>query len=212
MRQPGIKLLDDDKIYSLAVEAYTQHSFTGLIGFHYHNEPCLQWKRMLDLQDKIRTTVPTARFILWSNGTIIPDDPRIKNIEMVVISDYFNNEKEIKQHFNNTQIIQQNGGVFDKRDENYQEIIAAAPCGRPLVEAIIDAWGRARMCCQDWQGQIDLGNVWENTLTEILTKRNILIPQILKGNLPDACLRCKHRCPNYPFETNIYNKAQEYYG
>lgn len=59
-RKKGIKKLDDKAIINLAVISYKEFGFTGLIGWHFYNEPMLYWERMLNLIDRIREKVPES--------------------------------------------------------------------------------------------------------------------------------------------------------
>lgn len=67
------ELLGDDQIIN-SVKVAHELGFKGLIGWHYYNEPTLYWDRLTRLTNAIRGKVPAARFILWTNGTSLPND------------------------------------------------------------------------------------------------------------------------------------------
>ena len=80
----GLYELTDEIIAQCITDAYTKLNFTGLVGWHFHNEPMIQYERMFSLMEKN----PVARYVLWTNGTIQPDDGRINLFEQVYCTDY----------------------------------------------------------------------------------------------------------------------------
>jgi len=64
--------LTDEQIIDAAVTCITDYQFSGLVCWHYYNEPMLYIDRILRLSQAIRERAPEARFGLWTNGTICP--------------------------------------------------------------------------------------------------------------------------------------------
>ena len=70
-RTESNRKVPDEKIVELVKQAYDELGFTGLVAWHFYNEPMLQWKRMIKLMEMIQAQVPKSRFLLWTNGSIL---------------------------------------------------------------------------------------------------------------------------------------------
>jgi hypothetical protein len=194
--------LTDGQILALVVEAYEEHNFKGLTGWHYYNEPTLQLERILGLMQRIRAAVPAARFILWSNGTIPCDDARMGLFESAQISNYTGNEELLRERFPAIKKV----NVFTPRfDDRLAAPVGAATrqrCLRPFVEIPVDNFGTVHLCCQDWQGEIELGNVHRDSWETILARRLEVIEKIsgreMTADAPRRCLGCSGRALSLP--------------
>lgn len=207
--------LTDEKILSLAVEAYAAHGFRGLVGWHYYNEPTLQLDRMLGLMQRIRAAVPESRFILWSNGTQPCADPRMALFDKAQISNYLGDEALLRARFAAVRDLTVFTPRFDDRLAAPVGAEAGRPCLRPFVEIPVDNSGAVHLCCQDWEGEIALGNVWSDDWTEILRRREAVIGRISRGAMtpdaPERCRRCSGRVLSLPdFEPVARGAAMEW--
>lgn len=202
--------LDDEKIIQLVTEAYTELGFKGYVGFHYYNEPMLQWERMLGLIAKIRENIPTSRFVLWTNGTVLIDDKRFDDIEFVVVTNYANKPHEVysKIYRNELLVIKEN---FDNRIA-YEGYGNSSPCTRTFIEFIVDCWGDVRMCCQDWEGRIIIGNVYDKPLKELVEKKlelSLAIARRISSN-NEVCFNCNGRASYSGHDKEIDKKTLEF--
>jgi len=196
--------LDDDTIVKTAVCAYRELGFTGLVGWIYYNEPLLQAERMFVLMARIRAEVPAARFILWTNGTLIPADCEIYRVfEQIVITGYNAESKRGLDHLAVRKISCRwvQDPALDNRLVDIAPIDPAAPCLRPFVEFIIDNFGNTHLCCYDWQGKATLGNIHAEDFAAIARRWREQLPAIagakMNGQAPPACRRCGHRWDRY---------------
>jgi MoaA/NifB/PqqE/SkfB family radical SAM enzyme/tetratricopeptide (TPR) repeat protein len=191
------KLLTDDKIITLATQAYQKHGFRGLVAWHYYNEPTLQINRILGLMERIRAVVPSSRFLLWSNGTVQCDDPRMAMFEQAFISNYFDNESLLRKRFGSIKNLNVWTPVFDARLMAPTGEPSNQRCLRPFVEIPVDAFGEVHLCCQDWKNEVKIGNVWSDSWEDILAKRLAILKKIcgpiMADDAPDRCLRCAGR-------------------
>ena len=174
--------LDDEIIVSSAVEAYRQYGFTGMVGWHYYNEPTLQGERMLRMMDQIQAIAP-ARFILWSNGTRLEFILRHRErFAYVHCSPYVNDPLGLQLD---------NRLACPPRREGYQS--ADGPCCRPFTELIFDCFGNQHPCCADWQGKASLGNLREG-FTVILERwakfQDAVCGKWMRNDAPSACREC----------------------
>lgn len=207
-RDRGVVRLSDDMIFNLAVEAYEEHGFRGLVGFHYYNEPMAEAPRMLSIMERIKARLPEqARFILWTNGLIQPDDSRVAMFEQVHVSDYYNQAEKLRHYFRHNPNVNVFTPVFDDRLKRPSDQVGYQLCRRPMIECIFDAWGRMRLCCQDWRGEVVLGDLRSHSFKELLEKREKVILEIagqkMREGAPMRCLRCHARMGSHPFDPVI---------
>lgn len=193
------RLMDDDTIVRCAVRAYNELGFSGLTGWIYYNEPLLERHRMFCLMDRIKAEAPAARFILWTNGTLIPEDcERFAEFEQIVISNYGDlSQRGAGRLLAKGIAAKLIGGALDDRMVQLEPQNREASCTRPHVELIIDAFGNTHLCCYDWQGQATLGNVQTTDFAEIVHEWRKELPKIcgkkMASDAPETCLNCGHR-------------------
>ena len=78
--------------------------------------------------------------------------------------------------------------VPDNRLLNYRtQRHPPMPCVRPKVEIPVTYQGEMRLCCQDWAGRCHIADVREH---DSFAKWNHLARGVIKGEVPDVCLRC----------------------
>lgn len=196
--------LDDDTIIHCAVTAYTKLGFTGLIGWIYYNEPLLQQDRMFALMGRIKSAVPQVRFMLWTNGYLIPEQcGHYDQFEQIIISGYSDMSRRGLDRLNTKHIPVRwiNNPRLDDRLLQVAPADANAACLRPFVEFIIDNYGNTHLCCYDWQGQGSWGNVFHDDMHTLALRWRKMLPDIagvsMNGRAPDVCHRCGHRWSQY---------------
>ena len=190
----GDRQITDEMIIKAADEAYNQLGFTGLIGWHFYNEPMIYWERMLDLMVKIRQQIPQSRFLLWTNGTAVFYDERFRMFEYTYISNYSEeNPNKFLGYFYNM-FINNSEKYLDNRLGHFMLDGNSNNCGVPFESFIIGNDGTAYMCCHDWRNDIKIGNLFEvdlKTLNDIkweYTKK--ISAKIMAEDAPDTCRRC----------------------
>jgi len=213
VRPDGRKEMDDDKIASLAVEAYGL-GFDGWVAFHFLNEPLLQPRRLSNIIDKVKEQVPTAKFLLWTNGNFFNEanKPVINKFEWVVVSDYFKKGIDHYAKYIDGPRLQVNPEVVDGRLE-YGTDPTTQPCLRPFIEFIITSYGQALICCQDWKGKIEIGNVFDSSLKELNERRFELAKKLAKPmdeSCPEVCRNCRGKMGLAFFDQKIVNKTFAY--
>jgi hypothetical protein len=202
--QSGNRVLDDERIIEVAKEAYNILGFTGLIGWHFYNEPTLQWGRMIKLMRRIKELIPNSKFLLCTNGTILP--ALLKEaclFDRVLISDYLSKGMDFYyQFYPVSRCISRRSYilVFDERLTHYTEP-STSPCLRPFVEFIINNFGDAYLCCQDWRKEVEIGNILDDDLGTLDARKWEIVKTIYKGmgdNSPNTCLRCNGKASGIP--------------
>lgn len=210
--------LDDETIVDVAVQFHRQYGFTGMVGWHYYNEPLLQADRMFRLMERISSNVPEARYVLWTNGNLLPEDcSRFREFAQIHVTDYTRDghpPKNIDKLFQATDKAQVHEWQLDQR------LTALGPqrpnpCGRMFTEFIFDHYGNVHLCCYDWKGQGSPGNIYTSTLDEIVHRWQRIRDQIsglrMSADAPEVCRTCVMRHAGVPsFAPEIARKAREY--
>lgn len=210
--------LRDADIVDLACLAWRDFDFRGRFGFHYYNEPMVQWERLLGLLDLIQAELPEATFALWTNGTHIDAsmEADLNRFAVVVVTDYGNIDTDmIRRMVPYAEIIKSRKDDRLTFEADLPTDHPTPPCIRPLTELIVDYWGNLHICCYDWRGRSSPGNVlieepaecfrrWQSMRDGILTARRI-------GDMPAACRRCGQRdLMLQTYSPEIATKALDY--
>lgn len=226
--------LDDDTIVRCAVQAYRELGFSGLIGWHYYNEPLLRSGRMFALMGRIKQEVPQARFLLWTNGMLIPEEcEQYKQFDQIFISGYNEQSRRGAERLVAKQINSRwiDNPVLDDRLVQVEPIVKSGemltlptgwsvqvderPCLRPFVELIVDAYGNTHLCCYDWQGKGTLGNVITGDFAEIARRWRDQLPHIAGKKMsrcaPSVCQSCPRRWDKYQqHDERIVTRARRF--
>ncbi len=189
--------LDDQTIVRLARQAYQEFGFEGLMGFHFYNEPLVTKQRMFSLMHRIRAAVPAARFILYTNGTLItPPGTELAGFEEIRITNYSGRDFEFLRGIVPRLLVAR--PAFDTRRDP-AATVSDAPCLRPYVEMIVDMYGNLHVCSIDWQGQHSPGNVFTADfgvlVARFLALRRRLAGRTMASDAPRMCRACPHRYP-----------------
>ena len=206
--------LDDDTIVETTERMYSEFHFTGFVAFHFYNEPLLQADRMFALIGRIKARVPQARFLLWTNGTLLPDDcSEFRVFQQAYVSRYplkcargvgcglqstFPAKiVALKQHVQKVSILD---GNLDGRLDAIAETESNAPCARMHVEFVVDNYGNVHLCCHDWRGLASPGNVFHDDLATLVDRweqiRDNVSGQRMSDDAPEVCRCCRMRTPN----------------
>lgn len=178
------RMMDDDTIVGCAVAAYQEHGFTGLVGWHYYNEPMLHAARIFRLIQRIRLEVPESRFCMWTNGTN-------KGL-------WYQSLRDLHEQWHVTPYA--TGVRLDDRLDR-RPSKGDKPCLRIFTEFVLDAYGQHHPCCYDWRGEASLGNVHDSGGFEDLVFRWSWSQQLIggekmileNGSTMGACLECGWR-------------------
>ncbi len=210
--------MDDDTIIEAATKAYNSLGFTGMVGWAYYNEPLLQEERMFGLMAQIKAHAPAARFILWTNGTLIPEScDRFRQFEQIVISGYGVESERGKNRLvlagvNPTWV--ENAQLDNRMCMIYPDD-ADAPCLRPFVEFVFDHHGNAHLCCYAWRGSETFGNLMTDGIHTLASRWREMVREISGQKMTEAalgtCKRCGHRWNSYQqHDSRIIARARQY--
>jgi hypothetical protein len=184
--------LSDDVIVACVLAARDM-GFAGQVAFHYYNEPMLSWDRIKALIPLILTTVPEAKFCLWTNGTVLPDPiSELSVFSSIWVSNYASRDwKQILAPTGAEIHIQD--GRLDGRKE-MRERADHSHCLRPYNEMVVDVYGNCHLCCADWRGEVHVGNVLKDSFQTVadnfVALRETLSRNPVAKDAPAYCLLC----------------------
>jgi len=209
--------LTDEIIVNAAVDAYNNLGFAGYISWSFYNEPMLHHERIFSLMERIRNKVPRSRFLLWTNGTILVEDSRMKLFERVYVTNYNSVAMEKLQQCFGVNVIsiaslrdEKGVPILDDRLNHYGKSERNS-CTLPFDNLVISYTGEAYFCCVDWQNEIKIGNIFESTLAEIDKNRLEILKKIsikdMTKDAPSACIGCAYKWVTCGFDDGIRERA-----
>lgn len=195
--------LDDDAIFYVALEMHRRYGFRGLVAWHYYNEPLCEKERMFGLMRQLQAIVPSMRFLLWTNGTLLPlNQQDLDRFEWIVLTDYgqcpsYVIESVIQSH---PRVVIGRWPLDGRLDVRGPERLQ--PCARMFTEFIIDNWGNVHLCCYDWRGLGSPGNVYVDALGTLVKRwqkiRKSMSGACMTSESPEVCRTCRVRNPDVP--------------
>lgn len=150
--------IGDETILRVVSDAYAL-GFRGFVAWHYYNEPMMAIGRVTNLIKRIRVRHPKARFLLWTNGTLLTREnaPVLLQFDKVYITNYSGRDFEFTKDFCPDVTIEFRG--FDERRDDERIVADGKCCLKPYNELVVDNFGEVRLCCSDWRGHVRIGNV-----------------------------------------------------
>lgn len=182
------------------IDSAVDMGFNGFVGFHYYNEPLLHLPRILSVMQYS----PYKKYVLWTNGELINRGDRserayLEKFQRVVITNYKNDPwyESLREEFPSVE-FQISPPAMDSRLDIYSSPEGfMSPCRRANFELPIDHFGNVHLCCQDWLGEVSLGNVKESSLKDIVESYNYgeVLDDVMFGEAgaPNVCHKCTNR-------------------
>jgi len=166
--------LDDDTIIATAARMYLEFGFRGMVAWHYYNEPTIYAERMFAIMRQLLYVIPQVRFVLWTNGTMIPHNcADYSMFSRIFVTDYSldgHPPRNIDKLKSVCRSVTVSGDAFDTRlTAIHVPFNSTSACKKPFVEFILDTYGNVHFCCVDWRGQIMRRNVFNDDLAEIIS-------------------------------------------
>jgi len=200
------KALDKTSIVQTIKKA-REMGFTGMVSFHYYNEPLLKKDLILSVMDEM----PECKYLVWTNGILlsrnVKENQFLKRFTKVCITCYDIKDmpffEELRDYYKNIEIFD---WELDDRLEIYNKTnVNRLSCKRPLFEVPIDYYGNIRLCCMDWNSSYNIGNIFEEDFINIINgkKYQELIAMckqrlINEDNSPKICKTCDKKWVSYP--------------
>lgn len=153
-------------------------NFSGLVAFHYYNEPAQQAERCEKLIEEIDKR--KIKTLLWTNGYKVSPE-LLPSFDYVFRTGYEKNGK---------------GKLVPFQPDDRLQIYDTAPsavecaCYRPMIlEMIVNYHGDMRLCCADWAGSAHIGNIQIDPHDDLFARWETLTSAVARGDL-DVCKRC----------------------
>jgi len=206
--------MTDDQIVDLVVTAYAEMGFRGLWAAHLYNEPCLAFDRIEKVFLRIRSRVPAARSVLWTNGTKLPKDlNRLQIFSQMWVSNYLNRDWRFLEEYVPKVTVMPD--VLDIRNEGRIRVDNRR-CLRMFNELIFDYYGNAHICCVDIRGEVHLGNIHRDSFQSIVDQFRWVRKDVIRDPMPAAAPSICRLCPlKFPdrvgyLDESIWPAAQQY--
>lgn len=212
----SLEPMTNNQIVSVAETVYAG-GFTGVVTFHYYNEPLMDWWRIRILTSRIRESVPQAKFLLWTNGDFLPTIPahEIAGVfTTIVITNYAKRDLAFVSEFCDD--VRTVGPDLDWRlHPPVTSPDNAVRCLRPHLEMVFDYCGNVRTCCNDWQGETSIGNIHDTPFEELWDRWKRLREAVAQTPMGEAsplrCLTCGTRYPNMsPFVPDAAQRTMQH--
>lgn len=161
------------KIVLSVLDNLKRNDFKGIIAFHTYNEPLID-PRLFKFIEYAHNVCPDNEIYICTNGFYLNqtllDELVDSGVSKVQVSAY--SKMEFKRLSKLKSSISFNVGMqeLDDRLHLYErkENNTTKPCYAPLNEIIIAREGCISLCCLDWQRLHTYGNLYEQTLEEII--------------------------------------------
>ena len=196
-----------------AMDEANELGFKGHFAFHHYNEPLVY----IDIIDKIVKLRPQNKYLLWSNGLLVPDIEKkgysLNIFDQIIFTLYHETDKEmlmdVQRRYKNVEIYL---AEMDERLEiyhsNYENIVS---CKKPYIELPIDYYGEVCLCTHDWKNSHKLGNILDTSMKDVILGERY--QKVLDGaakignneNSPQICRKCRYA---HLLETPVLSKVR----
>jgi MoaA/NifB/PqqE/SkfB family radical SAM enzyme len=196
------------------VRSGVDHGFRGHVAFHYYNEPMMKIMDVLEIIRLCEEAKLPVKFLLWSNGLLIPRDKEkqkfLNKFDKIVFSQYF--EKDIPffadlcQRFPQIKMIphaqlDDRAATVTNPATSYKDF---GQCMRQALEMIIRSDGEIHHCCIDYGNEIKAGNILRDNHDEIISRWQANRDRVSAGDkdqfgfnaLPSVCKACVVKTPH----------------
>jgi len=210
--------------------------FTGLVNFHFYSEPLLDKRNtVFALEARSRNMLPymhTNGDVLRNNSALCDTVSELYEYIVIGIYDYqsveeLDSEKDFwRENLSNAQLRFSTVGdgeagsapsmgiprarvPTDRRFKIPDLVFGNAPCSRPLIRLLLRYDGEMCMCCEDMQGEFELGNVHDLTLEELwFSEKHIQVANDLLAGQREKYALCRI-CPLAPSGPSTNGKRIE---
>lgn len=179
--------LMDEKLFIDIVRQLNNLNYSGIVGLFSNNEPFLD-NRIFEFARIARELVPRASLRIMTNGLLMSVEKLnliMKYLDILVIDNYQDDlgmtkqTKEIYDYCLNNNIYQDKLQIWLRKKseilttragqaKNREEIKPlACSCDYPFTQFVIRPDGKVSLCCNDALGIMTLGDLNQQTITEI---------------------------------------------
>jgi radical SAM protein with 4Fe4S-binding SPASM domain len=192
------KILPEKIVYHI-LETCQKYNFQGYLTFDVYNEPTIDPRLMMFVR-KAKKMLPKAKIILQTNGfyftQTLADEFEESGVSLIRVSAYSPKEGERLSKIKLKIPIKVTSIILDDRMQMYSlpEIGSCKPCFAPLNELLITHDGHIALCCLEWKREIIFGDLYKQSLEEILLSEEIqnTYKRLSQGDrYLEICKRCE---------------------
>ena len=186
------------KIVYGVLDTLKQNDFQGIIAYHTYNEPLMD-PRLFTFIEYAHDACPKSEIYICTNGyylnQILLDELIDSGVSKIHVSAYSKSEYKRLSNLKSSIPFDVEMMKMDDRLHLYEtkENNTKTPCYAPLNEIIIAREGCISLCCLDWQRLYTYGNLYEQTLEEVIRSGELhaVYKRLSKGErfLP-ICKKC----------------------
>jgi radical SAM protein with 4Fe4S-binding SPASM domain len=192
------RFLEEEVFYNI-IDQMSEAKFVGKVTFNQYNEPLLD-KRLPKFIGYVRQNLPSSYIYINTNGDFMSLELwnllRQEGLDYAYVSQYDGKinqnieeilevlDNEEKKHFDvylfdESKIINRAGLV-----ETDSELPMQKFCSRPFHQLSVTYEGKVVLCCNDYFGQIEIGNVKTTPIKEIWENETFVRyrKELKKGN------------------------------
>ena len=203
----------DKALFEKIISDLEAINYSGVISLFSNNEPLID-KRILDFISFAKKKLPNATHALFTNGLLLNRDKYVvltELLDFLVIdnynddlrlnpnvqeiyessSDVYNGCKVLVQNRKKNQILLNRGTLSPNQEA--QNTIYSSPCILPYIQMVVRPDGKVSRCCQDAYGNETMGDLNNQTVSEIWygDKFNSLRREVHNGrNERKFCKNC----------------------
>lgn len=186
------------KIVFNVLDTLKSNDFQGTIAFHTYNEPLMD-PRLFKFIEYAHDVCPKSEIYICTNGyylnQILLDELINIGVSKIHVSAYSKSEfKRLSKLKSNISFsvemmkLDDRLHLYETKENNRKK-----PCYAPLNEIIIAREGCISLCCLDWQRLYTYGNLYKQTLEEVIRSGELhaVYKKLSKGErfLP-ICKKC----------------------
>jgi len=162
------------------LEFCISNRFKGKVAFHWYNEPTLDLERCRELSKEVNRL--GLKTLLWTNGSCEED---LSFFDEVFITEYEETGECTKKiEFQPDDRIK----IYDTEIDEDKKLY---PCYRlSHIELPIDYFGDIHICCSDWRGEIEIGNIITDNFEFILANWKDITKRVSNSDI-DLCKKCQ---------------------
>lgn len=199
----------NEDIFKSLVEDLAPHDNQFQLRFHFYNEPLLD-KRLPDLISYARGYLPNTYMRLVSNGELLDDNVASgmfsAGISQIAVSchkeDIFKRLTVLKVNHPNWNLElrpsfkelkwSDRRGLVDLEAHGLERYtpVGVKPWGCDFLTLQIDYLGKVHLCCEDFNGDLVLGDVAIEGLLSILSRSQQTLKRAYCGFFDNTCAHC----------------------
>jgi len=170
---PDVPKFMSNRILDRIIDELSAIDYVGRVSYHFYNEPLLR-KDLELIVARVRTGVPRAHQVLYTNGDYLTDARydalREAGIEFIVITSHDGKahpEREYQMvQFSNDLELTNRGGAMEHIGTNSDDV-SASRCFAPSEMLIVTVTGNVVLCYEDAFRKHVMGSIATQSLADI---------------------------------------------